>query len=325
MTGGACHLLIGFNCSHVSANSWTLPPSAMEQTHKLRDIPGIKFPPPPRINRGNAVQHTLWISPHDDTMSQLFASTMQVVQFLSEAMNQRITYVHRYPRLSARDTPDHAYLKNALIPQTWEYPPPVCFPSHSHYFMMSTTSSQAAVRERHDLRASAVREGHHHLRPRRPSENGRKPIGRNPRDSAYRLSSRLLRSRPPRARSLSRSLSDLLRSSRLRSRSRSSESSPRRSRASRSSSRRGRYLRLLDSRESLVSTVLTDLREGVRDTSESRRPVPRREFVTIWLRASNAEASSPFLLKSLTCLFSTLSGDIVRIAFTTELSGNTRK
>ena len=82
--------------------------------------------------------------------------------------------------------------------------------------------------------------------PRRPLVNGRKPIGRNPRDSAYRLSSRLLRSRPPRARSLSRSLSDLLRSSRLRSRSRSSESSSRRSRASsllrsRSSSRRGRY------------------------------------------------------------------------------------
>ena len=34
MTGEACHLLVGFNCSHASANSWTLPPSAVEQTHK---------------------------------------------------------------------------------------------------------------------------------------------------------------------------------------------------------------------------------------------------------------------------------------------------
>ena len=34
MTSGACHLLIGFNCSYVSANSWTLSPSAVEQTHK---------------------------------------------------------------------------------------------------------------------------------------------------------------------------------------------------------------------------------------------------------------------------------------------------
>ena len=62
---------------------------------------------------------------------------------------------------------------------------------------------------------------------RRPLKSGRKPIGRNPRESAYRLSSRLLRSRPPRTRSLSRSLSDLLRSSLLQSRSRSSDSSPR--------------------------------------------------------------------------------------------------
>ena len=30
--------------------------------------------------------------------------------------------------------------------------------------LMDTTSSPAAVRERHDLRASAVREEHHHLR-----------------------------------------------------------------------------------------------------------------------------------------------------------------
>ena len=156
--------------------------------------------------------------------------------------------------------------------------------------------------------------------PRRPLENGRKPTGRNPRDSAYRLSSRLLRSRPPRARSLSRSLSDLLRSSRLRSRSRSSDSSSRRSRAS-----SGRYLRLLDSLESLVSTVLTDLREGVRETSDSLRLLPEREFVTIWLRASSADAFSPFLMKSRTCLFSTLLVEIDKKASTTELSGSTRK
>ena len=115
MTGGACHLLIGFNCSHASANSWTTAVSGgANPQRQLRDIPGMKFPPQPRINRGNAVQHTLWKSPHDDTGSQLFASPMQVVQFLSEAMKQRITYVHQYPRLSARGTPDHAYLTNTL-------------------------------------------------------------------------------------------------------------------------------------------------------------------------------------------------------------------
>ena len=224
--------------------------------------------------------------------------------------------------------PTLAYRQEVIltIPQTWEYPPPVYTPSHSHYFMMSMTSSRAAVQERHDLRASAVRKEHHHLRT---APTGRKPIGPNPRDLTYRLSSRLLRSRPPRARSRSRSLSDLLRSSRLRSRSRSSESSPRRSRTlsllrSRSSSRRGRYLRLLDSRECLVSRVLTDLREGVRETSESRRVRPRREFATIWLRTSSAEAFSPFLMKSLTCLFSTLSGDMARNASTTESSGSAR-
>ena len=117
--------------------------------------------------------------------------------------------------------------------------------------------------------------------PRRPLENGRKPIGRKPRDSAYRLSSRLLRSRPPRARSLSRSLSDLLRSSRLRSRSRSSES----------------------------WTVSAPSRlSGIPGVHGPNGP-PRRsagKFVTIWLRASSADASSPFLMKSLTCLFSTL-------------------
>ena len=140
---------------HYRRQRWSKPTKAVARC----------APPPPRINRGNAVQHTSWKSPHDDTRPQLFASTMQVVQFLSEAMKQRITYVHRYSRLSARSTPFHAYpIFNTQIPQTLENPPPVCIPSHAHYFMVRTSSSRAAVRERHDLRASAVRKEHRHLR-----------------------------------------------------------------------------------------------------------------------------------------------------------------
>ena len=73
-----------------------------------------------------------------------------------------------------------------------------------------------------------------------------------------------------------------------------------------------------------MSTVLTDLREGVRETSDSLCLLPDREF-TIWLRASSADVSSPFLMKSRTCLFSTLFVEIDKKASTTELSGSTRK
>ena len=191
MTGGACRLLIGFNCSHTSANSWTLPPSAggANPQRQLRDIPGIKSPPPPRINRGNAVQQTLWKSPHDDNRPQLFASEVQVVQFLSEAMKM-MRYVHEYPRLSARGTPDHAYKFRK---------PGTSTSLHLLSLILLLGDHHQQQRCRRDMNNTPQRcRRIINITPQRqPLEYGRKPTGRSPCESAYRLSSRLLRSRPP--------------------------------------------------------------------------------------------------------------------------------
>ena len=95
---------------------------------QLRDIPGIKFPPPPRLSRGNTVQHTYWKSPHEDTRSQLFAAEMT------------------HSRRTAPCVYDRAYVKtNSGVSRG--------------AFIWIFASSTAGVRQENGLHASAVQEG----------------------------------------------------------------------------------------------------------------------------------------------------------------------
>ena len=92
-----------------------------------------------------------------------------------------MTYVHQYPCLSARGTPDHACLSILhASPLT-----------HTTSWRPSPAAEQRCRRDMNNTPQRCRRITN--ITPqRRPFEHGRKPIGRSARESAYRLSSRPL-------------------------------------------------------------------------------------------------------------------------------------
>ena len=117
------------NNAHISsANSRTLPPSAVEQTHigscatsralKSRHHPELIGVTLSNIPSGKA---------HMTTLGHHSLHQRCEYSFVSEAMYQSTNMFQMYSRLPAECTCDRAYLKNNYTVRTMEYPPNVHF------------------------------------------------------------------------------------------------------------------------------------------------------------------------------------------------------